>query len=1175
VICSSCGAENRGEAKFCHNCGSALAQTCPNGHPVATGARFCDQCGAAVGGAPPAQAEAPTAERRLVSILFADLVGFTAMSEKRDAEDVRDLLSRYFATAQLLVGRYGGIIEKFIGDAVMAVWGSPAAQEDDAERAVRAALDLTEAVTALGGEVGMPELRARAGVLTGQAAVTIGAKAQGMVAGDLVNTASRIQAAAEPGTVLVGEATRRASEAAIVYEDAGTRELKGKAEPVPLWRALRVIGGVRGALKGSGLEPPFVGRDRELRLVKELYHDSAGERKAHLVSVIGIAGIGKSRLSWEFFKYIDGVADLSWWHRGRCLAYGEGVTYWALAEMVRMRARIDEGEEQPSALRKLRETLERHVPDPEERSWVEPRLAHLLGLEERTARDREDLFGAWRLFFERLADENPTVMVFEDMQWADTALLDFIEHLLDWSRNHPMFVLTLARPELAERHSTWGAGKRNFTSLYLEPLSARAMQDLLSGLVPGLPEELRTKILDRAQGVPLYAVETVRMLIDRGLLIQEGNQYRPTGPIDDLAVPETLHALVAARLDGLSPEERRLVQDASVLGKTFTRAGLSALSGLEEAQLEPVLSSLIRKEVLSFQTDPRSLERGQFGFLQDLLKQVAYDTLSKKERKAKHLTVAGHLESAFSGEEEEITEVLASHYVDAYEAAPGADDAQQIRGKAREALANAGRRAASLAAAGEAQRYFERALGLTDDPLAQADLHEQAGGMAWLGGRFSDADAHHDRAIELYLGAGEHRAAARVTATRAETDLGEGRLGEALDRMQRAYDVLSREEPDEPLAVLVAQIARALYFSGEFDAALERIERALDIAESLRLMEVLSQALNTKALVLASRGRREEAEALLQHSLKIALEGDLRAAALRAYNNLGSGMEDADRFFDIVENIDAGLEMARRFGDRPWEYKLMAGVINSFVFLGRWDEALEVAARVQGDDDLAAVQAVFVEMMPLVRVAIGRGDLEEAHRLMASFSSARDSGDIQMQTAFALLEAEVLLAEGRNVEALEQADRLLGDLSLLFHRPWKTSVQVTAMSAALALGDLERVDATLSEIARTPPSDWTPSLRAQSARFQALLDAARGRHDTVPAGFETAIGVFRKQGMRFWLAITQLEHAEWLIGRERSAEAEEIISEARSIFEELKARPWLERLDRAVPVTPARAAATS
>ncbi len=387
--CPSCGTENESGRKFCGECGSALAASCPScGTPNAPGVKFCGECGTSLGGpaAPaPAEPEVAASERRLVSVLFADLVGFTALSETRDSEDTRELLSRYFDTSRRLIELYGGTVEKFIGDAVMAVWGTPTATEDDAERAVRAALDLIAAVAALGDEVGVPELRARAGVLTGEAAVTVGAEGQGMVAGDLVNTASRIQSVAEPGTVLVGEATRRTTDQTIVYADAGSHELKGKVGLVPLWQALRVVSGARGALKSTGLEAPFVGRDGELRRIKDLFHACADDSKPQLISITGIAGIGKSRLAWEFYKYFDGLPQITYWHRGRCLSYGEGVTYWALADMVRMRARIAEDEEPGSALVKLAEVVEEHLPDGEERRFVEPRMRHLLGLEEGTA----------------------------------------------------------------------------------------------------------------------------------------------------------------------------------------------------------------------------------------------------------------------------------------------------------------------------------------------------------------------------------------------------------------------------------------------------------------------------------------------------------------------------------------------------------------------------------------------------------------------------------------------------------------------------------------------------------------------------------------------------------------------------------------------------------------------
>ena len=487
---------------------------------------------------------------------------------------------------------------------------------------------MVQGVSDLGVELAT-ELSARAGVLTGEAAVISDNASEGLVAGDLVNTASRLQASAAAGTVVAGESTKRASEAAVAYDDLGLHELKGKSEPVRIWRAVRVVAGAGGAQRTPGLEAPFVGRNRELRLVKDLFHACADDTRAHLVSVAGIAGIGKSRLLWEFFKYIDGLAELAWWRRGRCLAYGDGVAYWALAEMVRMQAGIVEGENADSAREKLNEAVRELIDDRSEREWVGPRLAQLIGIEHAVASDRDDLFAAWRLFFERMSDQSPAVLVFEDMQWADSSLLEFIDYLLEWSRDHPLYVVALSRPELAIRHPNFGAAGRNTTTLSLEPLSSDAMQELLAGLVPGLSLGVQNQLLARAEGVPLYAVEIVRMLLDQEILVRRRRRVPATGTIESISVPETLHALIAARLDGLAPQERRLVQDASVLGKVFTRQTLASLSRLPELDLDAVLGALVRKEVLIVLSDPRSPERGQYGFLQDLLKQVAYETMAK------------------------------------------------------------------------------------------------------------------------------------------------------------------------------------------------------------------------------------------------------------------------------------------------------------------------------------------------------------------------------------------------------------------------------------------------------------------------------------------------------------------------------------------------------------------
>jgi class 3 adenylate cyclase/tetratricopeptide (TPR) repeat protein len=1161
IVCASCGAENPAGKKFCGDCGSALATICSScGGSNAPGKRFCGDCGApleidAVAAAASATGAAPTAERRLVSVLFADLVGFTAWSESRDAEETRDLLSRYFELARTLIGRYGGTVEKFIGDAVMAVWGTPVATESDAERAVRAALELVASVPELD-----PALGARAGVLTGEAAVTIGADGEGMVAGDLVNTASRIQSAAEPGSVLVGEVTRRASERAIVYESAGEEELKGKAEPVALWRALRVVSGVGGQLKSAGLEAPFVGREREFKLIKELFHDYAPERKAHLVSVTGIAGIGKSRLAWEFYKYFDGIVEQVYWQRGRCLAYGEGVAYWALADMVRMRCGISEDEQPASARPKLQATLEEHLLDPEERAFVEPRLAHLLGLDEAAAGDRQDLFAAWRLFFERLADAYPTVLVFEDMQWADTSLLDFVEYLLEWSRDYPLYVITMARPELQERRPGWGAGQRNFTSLFLEPLSKAAMEELLEGLVPGLPERLREQILARAEGVPLYAVETVRMLLDRGLLVQDGPVYTPTGEIETLEVPETRHALIAARLDGLSGEERRLLQDGAVLGKTFTQRALAALAGKPAEKLEPLLSGLVRKEVLGVQSDPRSPERGQYGFLQDLIRHVAYETLSKRERKTRHLAAAEHLAGAFS-ELDEVAEILASHYLAAFEAAPEADDAQAIRAKAREMLARAGERAGSLGAPQEGKRYYQQAATLADDPVVEAELLEQGSRLALQANEPVEAREQGERSLALYTEAGDARAAARASAVLADVDVGDGRLEEAAARLEQVVAQLEQGKPSGELAAALAQLGRMRSLAGHNEAASVPLEQALTLAERLQLAEVFVQALNSKAVVLLNQGRMAEAQILLEAAASRARAEQLYATELRAYNNLGAVLEASDSYAEVLDLIERSLLIALRRGNRRMQSILRTGSLGSLSLLGRWDEALTVAAE---EEPSVASDLVRGQLLVVSSIHCERGNLDAARALLAASDTLRDNDNWQLRAGFAAEEARLLRAQGRPDQALAVAERALaavGELTITDTGAKATLVE--AIEAALAVPDLNKAEELLAIPESLDAGELTPFLRANTARLNARLDAARGNSERVEDRFRTAASLFREFGLVFHVAVTQLEHAEWLTSQQRADEADALLAEARQTFERLEAAPWLERTGQA------------
>jgi class 3 adenylate cyclase/predicted ATPase len=1103
------------------------------------------------------------------SVLFCDVVGFTPLSEARDPEAVRELLSQYFRVARTVIIRYGGVVEKFIGDAVMAVWGTPVATEGDAERAVRAALDLVAAVAELGSEAGVPGLAARAGVVTGEVAVTLGVAGEGMVAGDAVNTASRVQAAAEPGAVLADAATQRLAGSAIGFADAGEHALKGKAESAQLWRATRVLSAVGGSQRVDGLEAPLTGRDAELRTVRDLFHAAADRRVPRLVLVSGPAGVGKSRLGWEFEKYADGLMAEVWWHRGRCLSYGDGVAFWALAEIVRQRLGIAEEDPPETAAGKLAEGLARYVADPGERGYVAVRLGRLLGVAAEgdggAALSREELFAGWRLFFERLAAENPVVLLVEDAQYADTGLLDFLDYLIDWVRDLPVYVLVLARPELGQARPGFGAG-RNRSTLTLDPLDVASMDQLVDALVPGMPAAARAKVTGQAQGIPLFAVETIRSLVDRDIVQPIEGVYRLTGEVGQLAVPDSLHSLLAARLDALDPGVRRLVADAAVLGATFPAEALIAVSEQDEAVVRAALAELVRREVLSVSADRLSPERGSYQFSQNMLRQVAYDTLSRRDRKARHLAVAAHLRAAFAGDGEEVAEVIARHYLDALDAVPDDGDTGQIRGQAIAALTRAADRAGRTGAPARAAASYAAAARLTQagtgggDPAASV-LWERAAEAALTSADYAAAVEQAGQAGDLYRQCGDTRSAARAQAIAGRALRRWGRHAQAREQLTGALAVL-REDPGTDTARALEELARLEVAAGS-PAADALSTEALVLGQDLAVDEAtLAGLFTTRGTCHSFAGRKPQAAAYFQAAARLAGQAGDPVRLGRALVNLSDTVTGTDPAAG-AEAARAAAAQLRRAGARDLLATAVENLAQALLMTGDWDAAEAELVQAADADGLAGI-----EYLTCYRawVAALRGEAPSAQATLAGLGDLRASDDPQDQATIAVAEAFTAAARRQPAAALRHARAALdhaGALGISYeYLRWAWPL---AARAAHDLADTATTRELLAMLDGHPAGQLAPMQRAERDLARSRLAAAGGDPDSGPA-FAAAITGLRQHSTPYHLAHGLLDHAEHLLRMDDHDAAGAAIGEARDIAQQLGCQPLL---DRAADLSPA------
>ncbi|HEV8603496.1 MAG TPA: AAA family ATPase [Gaiellaceae bacterium] len=1017
IVCPQCGAENRDEARFCDSCGAALTP----------------------------EDVSPREERKVVTVLFADLVGFTSRAERMDPEDVRAVLEPYHARLRGELERYGGTVEKFIGDAVMALFGAPVAHEDDPERAVRAALIIRDWARE------QEDLQLRIAVTTGEALVALGARpeeGEGMASGDVVNTAARLQSAAPVNSILVDETTYRATGPVISYADHAAVQTKDKAAPIPVWEALEARSRLGVDLpRGSGA--PLVGREEELDLLRNSLTRSRQEQAPQLVTLVGVPGIGKSRLVAELFGIVEADPDFISWRQGRCLPYGEGVTYWALSEMVKAQSGILETDSEEEAGQKLRAGVAEALPEAADATWVEGHLRPLIGLAEDTQAHggrQAEAYAAWRRFFEGLAEQRPLVLIFEDLHWADESLLDFIDHLVDWATGVPLLVVCTARPELLSRRAGWGGGKTNAATISLSPLSGEETARLVHALLERsvLPADIQATLIERAGGNPLYAEEFARMVDELDAAEDE-----------EIRLPESVQGIIAARLDALPLEEKLLLQDAAVVGKVFWLGTLERIGQRDRAGAEQLLHALERKDFVRRERRSSVGDETQYAFRHLLVRDVAYSQIPRAARADKHRGAAEWIEAL--GRPEDHAEMLAHHYLSCLEyAAAAGKELPEVAERARLALRAAGDRALALSSYTAASRFYDSALELwpADDPDRAYVLlgYGRARKEAEVEG--ADLLAEAGAALEE----ADPKAAAQAEIALADLFWRRGQHVESAHHRERAASLIDGAEPSRSTAYVLAELARFHMLAAEGEEAIRFGEQALSMAERLELDDVRGVLLNTLGAIRAMGG---DPRGLQQLEEAVVISRALNTTELtRALNNLAHNLIHWGDFRAAEPIVEEMNEIADRFGYRDWIRWGRDKKLNLGYHLGRWDEAWELAGELVREVDSGTPHYLAGEWrMFRGRIQVARGDRAAASaEARKGLEEAREAGDVQIVAPLLAWNALLLggSTDGRALfDELMEIWRRLGNM---VHGPPTTAPDTAAV--ALNLGrEQEFIDA--------------------------------------------------------------------------------------------------------------------
>jgi class 3 adenylate cyclase/tetratricopeptide (TPR) repeat protein len=1084
-ICASCGQEN------------------PEGF------RLCGMCGASLAPAP-----AGREERKVVTVLFCDLVGFTARAEQLDPEEVRAVLRPYHDRVRTELERYGGTVEKFIGDAVMALFGAPIAHEDDPERAVRAALAIRDFAVEEGLEL-------RVGITTGEALVSLGAspsEGEGMASGDVVNTAARLQSAAPVNGILADEMTYRATRQAIEYGEAAPVEAKGKVEPIAVWEptAARSRFGVDVT---HHVRSELVGREQELAFLRDAFLRARSTRTPQLVTLVAVPGMGKSRLVHELFsKVVDPDPELITWRQGRCLAYGDGVAFWALAEVVKAQAGILEQDAAVEAARKLHAAVEDALADESDARWV--------GLETETGLGgdrRGEAFAAWRRFLEALAEQRPLVLVLEDLHWADEGLLDFVDELVAWLTGVPLLVVCSARPELLERRPGWGGGKLNASTIGISPLSQEQTALLISHVLQRslLPAETQQALLERADGNPLYAEQFAQLYLERG-------------SAEELPLPETLQGIVAARLDGLSSEEKAVLQDASVVGKVFWTGALRRDDGIAT----PLLHSLERKGFLTRQRRSSVESEGEWAFAHMLLRDVAYGQIPRAERAQRHRETAEWIESL--GRSEDHAQLLAFHWGSALELAQATNqDTSQLVTPARLALRAAGDRSFAVNAYPAAASHYGDALTLwPEDDRDRPQLLYRLADALYVANDERALSALEE-ARDALLSAGDRETAAEAEVSISRIWWHRGRKDDFSRHLERAAE-LAGIDASPATARVLANVARTRSIGGDPEEGLRLATEALAMAEALELDELRVHVLTTIGTAKGYLGDptgRQDAE----RALELALEVRSPQAGTVA-NNVAVQAFLAFEMRRAGELFDEGRRFAERLGDASGVRWLRAQHVSMLEMFGRWDEALGEADVFIAECEAGSPHYLESRMRgERARIRAARGDIEGA-----------------------LADERKALIDARSASDPQRLLPTLGHVSLAFE--------------TFGLGDEAReLAGEIVEIARAHPHSATWSLSLDFVLSRLALDFESDLRETfeeappspwkqlafacLDRDFVRAAEMWAETGSPTWEARLRMRAAEELIETGRRTEGEEQAAKAIAFYRTVGATCFVDRCE--------------